>query len=96
VPTVKNRMFQPLGIMLSDRTMLHIPSRAECEVAAAELDGPHLKAVLASGQLALLPTGADAERQPAPRHLLHRPQNRESPTAASATASESRRKARKG
>lgn len=68
MPTLKNRMFQPLGVLLSDHTMLHVAARGECRVAAAELDGPHLKAVLQSGQLALTPsaTAAAGQKQAAP------------------------------
>lgn len=57
MPILKNRMFQPLGILLSNHTMLHIAARGECKVDAAELNGAHLKAVLESGQLALMPLG---------------------------------------
>jgi hypothetical protein len=53
MPTIRNRLFQPLGLLLSDGTMLHLPPRAEREVPAAELDTPPFKAAMASGQLAL-------------------------------------------
>jgi hypothetical protein len=53
MPIIKNRLFQPIGVMLSDGTMLHLQSREERDVSAAELDAPHLKGLIASGQLAL-------------------------------------------
>jgi hypothetical protein len=74
VPILKNRMFQPLGVMLSSGTMLHVSSRAEHAVAEAELDAPHVRAMLASGQLMVLARPVQAEApspdpppQPLPR-----------------------------
>lgn len=97
VPVIKNRMFQPLGVLLSDGTMLHMPPRAQREVAAPELDAPHLRATLASGQVALLARvdQADGARQPpAPRPEPASPGPPEPETAAAATPRS--RKARKG
>jgi hypothetical protein len=67
MPTIRNRMFQPLGLMLSDGTMLHLPPRAEHEVPAAELDTPPFKAALATGQLALLARAPVELAAPEPR-----------------------------
>lgn len=69
MPTLKNRTFHPLGLLLRDHSMLHIAARDVTEVAASELDGPHLKAMLDSDQLVLLSPEAPpaAEPVPAPR-----------------------------
>ena len=64
MPIVKNTLFQPLGVLLSDGTMLHLQSREEREVSAADLDAPHLRALLAGGQLAL--GERDRQRSTAP------------------------------
>jgi len=53
VPIIKNMRFQPTGAMLSDGTMLHLLSREEREVSTSDLQAPHLKGLIASGQLAL-------------------------------------------
>ena len=97
MPVIKNRMFQPLGVMLRDGTMLHMSSRAQCEVAVRELDAPHLRATLAAGQVALLARvdPADGARQPS--GPLLEPASPDPPEPETAAASASRaRKARKG
>jgi hypothetical protein len=84
VPTIKNRMFQPLGLMLRDGTMLHLPPRAEREVAAAELGAPPFQAAVANGQLSVRvralpaveparPAPPEPEPSPAPEPLRRRP-----------------------
>lgn len=93
MPVIKNRMFQPLGVMLSDGTMLHMPPRAQCEVAVAELDAPHLRATLASGQLARLDPADGARQASGP---LLEPASLDPPGPETAAASAPRlRKARK-
>jgi hypothetical protein len=80
MPIIKNRLFQPIGAMLSDGTMLHLGSREERDVSAAALDAPHLKGLIASGQLALRerePTRpAPQESEPAEPPESHRPKGR--------------------
>ena len=61
---IKNRTFQPVGVLLRDGSMLHLAPRAQREIAPAEMEGAHLKGVLASGQLAVLgerASGGDAD-----------------------------------
>lgn len=90
-------MFQPLGVMLSDGTMLHMPSRAQREVPTHELDAPHLKAVMASGQVALQARADPADGAPQPSGPLLEPASPGPPEPETAAASASRaRKARKG
>lgn len=51
---IKNRTFQPVGILLRDGSMLHLPPRGEREVESAEMEGDHLKSMLAGNQLELV------------------------------------------
>jgi hypothetical protein len=80
MPKIRNRLFQPLGIMLANGTMLHVRSREECDVSEADLDSAHLQGLMASGQLALA-TG-DRQAIAAPAHDSAVEPERTAPTDA--------------
>ena len=75
MPMIKNRLFQPIGVMLSDGTMLHLQSREEREVASADLDAPHLKAMIASGELALRDLEVQASAAASPQESSSAPES---------------------
>lgn len=68
MPIVRNRLFQPVGILLTGGRSLYLQSRQAIEVSEADLDSPHLKTMLASEQLMLTEPAAEvsapADRQP--------------------------------
>ena|SRR6266446_10284100 len=97
MPTIKNRMFQPIGVMLSDGTMLHLQSREERDVSASDLDAPHLKALIASGQLALRDRDRQVSAAAPPREPILEPKRPAPSESEPAEGPESRRhKGRKG
>ena len=53
MPIVRNRLFQPVGVLLTDGNTLYLQSRQEVEVSKADLDSPHLKSMLLSDKLVL-------------------------------------------
>jgi hypothetical protein len=97
MPIVKNRLFQPIGVMLSDGTMLHLQSREEREVSAADLDAPDLKALIASGQLAVRERDTRGSAAPPPREPILEPKRPAPSDSEPSEGPESRRhKGRKG
>jgi hypothetical protein len=72
---IKNRLFQPIGVMLGDGTMLHLQSREEREVSLADLDAPHFKAMLASGELAVRDLEVQASAAAAPQQSSSAPES---------------------
>jgi len=96
MPTVKNRLFQPIGVMLSDGTMLRLQSREEREVTAADLEAPQLRALIANGQLELRQREREEGAAP-PREPVAEPKVPAPPEPEPAGGPESRRrKGRKG
>lgn len=94
MPTLKNRLFQPVGVLLGDGRMLHLQSRQAIEVSSADLDSPHLQSMLASEQLML--TEPSAQVSVPPRRQPPEPVAAE-PAPAEAEETESRRhKGRRG
>ncbi|MEF8701263.1 MAG: hypothetical protein V5B33_18520 [Candidatus Accumulibacter sp. UW20] len=61
MPIVRNRLFQPVGILLTDGRALYLQSRQAIEVSDTDLDSPHLKSMLASEQLMLTEPGAEGQ-----------------------------------
>ncbi len=53
MPVIKNRLFQPLSVLLADGTSLYLQSREAIEVSDADLQSEHLKALMESEQVAL-------------------------------------------
>jgi len=53
MPMIKNRLFQPVSVLLSDGKTLYLQSREAIEVSDADLESEHLKALLASEQVML-------------------------------------------
>ena len=75
MPMIKNRLFQPIGVMLGDGTMLHLQSREEREVSSADLDAPHFKAMIASGELAVRDLGVQASAAAAAQQSSSAPES---------------------
>jgi hypothetical protein len=91
MPIIKNRLFQPIGVMLSDGTMLHLQSREERDVSPADLDAPHLKGLIASGQLALQERDRPESAAPPPREPILEPKHPAPSESEPAEGPESRR-----
>lgn len=64
MPIVRNRLFQPVGILLTDGRTLYLQSRQAIEVLEVDPDSPHLKSMLASEQLMLTEPGAPVSIPP--------------------------------
>ncbi len=61
MPKIKNKLFQPLAVLLEGEKTLHLQSRQEFEVDRTDLESAHMQALINRGDIALV----DEERKPA-------------------------------
>lgn len=53
MPKIKNKLFQPLTVLLGGGKTLYLSSREVADVSQSDLDTPHLQAMLKRGDLAV-------------------------------------------
>lgn len=58
MPKIKNRLFQPISVLLPGGKSLYFQSRQEIEVSSADLDAPHLKTMMMDEDVMLWQSGA--------------------------------------
>jgi hypothetical protein len=68
MPKIKNKLFQPLAVLLEDDKTLHLQSREEIEVGRKDLDSAHLQALMKRGDIALVEEERKHESEPRSRH----------------------------
>jgi len=61
MPKIKNRLFQPLTILLEDKKTLYLQTREEAEVSDSDLESPHLQSMIKKGDIAVLEGGKRPE-----------------------------------
>jgi len=67
MPKIKNKLFQPLTILLGSDKTLYLQSRQEAEVAKSDLEALHLQSMIKRGDIALIEGGKKEEPEPRPR-----------------------------
>jgi hypothetical protein len=68
MPKIKNKLFQPLAVLLEDEKTLHLQSREEVEVGRKDLESSHLQALMKRGDIALIEEERKHETEPRSRH----------------------------
>jgi hypothetical protein len=68
MPKIKNKLFQPLAILLEDEKTLHLRSREETEVGRKDLESSHLQTLMKRGDIALVEEEKRHETEARPRH----------------------------
>jgi hypothetical protein len=68
MPKIKNRLFQPLAILLEDEKTLHLQSREQIDIDSKDLDSAHLQALMKRGDIALMDEERKRETEPRSRH----------------------------
>lgn len=68
MPKIKNKLFQPLAILLEDDKTLHLQSREQIDVDSKDLDSAHLQALMKRGDIALMEEERKRETEPRSRH----------------------------
>jgi hypothetical protein len=68
MPKIKNKLFQPLAVLLEDVKTLHLQSREEVEVGRKDLESSHLQALMKRGDIALIEEERKHETEPRSRH----------------------------
>jgi hypothetical protein len=68
MPKIKNKLFQPLAILLEDEKTLHLRSREEIEVGRKDLESSHLQTLMKRGDIALVEEEKRHETEARPRH----------------------------
>jgi hypothetical protein len=68
MPKIKNRLFQPLAILLEDEKTLHLQSREQIDIDSKDLDSAHLQALMKRGDIALMEEERKRETEPRSRH----------------------------
>lgn len=58
MPKIKNKLFQPVMVVVSSDKSLFFQSRAEKVVTNADMDSSHLKSLLAGGVVTVQESGA--------------------------------------
>jgi hypothetical protein len=64
MPKIKNKLFQPLAVLLEDDKTLHLQSREEIEVGRKDLESAHLQALMKRGDIALVEEGRKHASEP--------------------------------
>ena len=54
MPRIKNRLFQPLAVLLEGEKTLHLQSREEMEVDRKDLESVHLQSLMKRGDIGLV------------------------------------------
>jgi hypothetical protein len=68
MPKIKNKLFQPLVVLLEGDKMLHVQSREEFEVDSKDLQSAHLQALMKRGDIAVVEEDRKRESEPRARH----------------------------
>jgi hypothetical protein len=68
MPKIKNKLFQPLVVLLEGDKMLHVQSREEFEVDSKDLQSAHLQALMKRGDIAVVEEDRKRESDPRARH----------------------------
>ena len=68
MPKIKNKLFQPLAVLLEDEKTLHLQSRQEIDVSGKDLESAHLQALMKRGDIALVEKEQKHESEPRSRH----------------------------
>lgn len=68
MPKIKNKLFQPLAILLEDEKTLHLQSREQIDVDSKDLDSAHLQALMKRGDIAFMEEERKRETEPRSRH----------------------------
>ncbi len=66
MPSIKNKLFQPLMILLSGNKALYLQPRGEANVSTVDLGAPHLKSMIERGSVATMGKGAPTSDLTAP------------------------------
>jgi len=59
MPRIKNKLFQPLSILLAGEKTLYLRSRETAELSASDMDSSHLQSLIKAGQVALVEAGKE-------------------------------------
>lgn len=54
MPKIKNRLFQPLAVLLEGDKTVHLQSRQEFEVDRKDLESTHLQELIKRGDIAVV------------------------------------------
>jgi hypothetical protein len=54
MPRIKNKLFQPVMVMMGGGKTVYLQSREEVEVTEKDLDSPHLKGMIVGNDIALV------------------------------------------
>jgi hypothetical protein len=54
MPQIKNKLFQPLTILLEDDKTLYLQAREEAQVSSSQLNSPHVQSLLKSADIAVI------------------------------------------
>lgn len=68
MPKIKNKLFQPLAVLLEGDKTLHVQSREEFEVDRKDLESAHLQALMKRGDIAVVEEDRKRESEPRARH----------------------------
>ena len=56
MPQIKNKLFQPLTVLLEGDQTLYLQAREQAEVSNAQLNSPHLQSLLKSADIGVIGT----------------------------------------
>lgn len=56
MPKIKNKLFQPVTVLLGGGKTLYLSSREVADVSQSDLDAPHVQTMLERGDLAMTET----------------------------------------
>ena len=62
MPQIKNKLFQPLTVLLEGNKTLYLQSREETEVSGSQLNSPHLQSLIKNADVAVVEGDAEPER----------------------------------
>jgi len=68
MPKIKNKLFQPLAVLLEGEKTLHVQSREEFEVDRKDLESAHLQALIKRGDIAVIEEERKHESESRSRH----------------------------
>jgi len=68
MPKIKNKLFQPLAVLLEDDKTLHLRSREEIDVDSKDLNSAHLQTLMKRGDIALVQEESKPQSEPRSRH----------------------------
>jgi hypothetical protein len=54
MPRIKNKLFQPVLVMLNGGKSLYLQSREETDIGKNDLDAPHLKGMMEKNHIVLV------------------------------------------